>query len=252
MHGRCGGALAGNLRGAGEQAQQAQLQGLRPGAVAAHALEPGAESGQDMQVLDAAEGLHIGVPTVAGQAFAMGAVQVQARVGHVGHQRQRLEGFDAHAGVAIAHHGQGQARRLSFGLLAGGYQQPVGGIAGSDEILASGEAEVSEAGLHVRRAHAAVLGDAQGPEAQRRRWPEQAEGALVTGEEGQPRRGGELAAEHRQFEGRDLAQAIEQGTVPVVQGLAGRQAGCGFEQALPGHGGLLGGCHTSIMGPSRW
>ncbi|MDT4817110.1 hypothetical protein FQZ97_501770 [compost metagenome] len=204
-----------------------------------------------MEVLDAAEGLHIGIPAVAGQALAMGAVEVQAGVGHVGHQRQRLEGFDAHAGVAVAHHGQGQARRLAVSLFAGRHQQPVGGIGGGDEILASGEAEAAEAGLHVRRAHAAVLGDAQGAQAQRRRWPEQAQGALVTGEEGQPRSGRELAAEHRQFEGRDLAQAVEQGAVPVVQGLAGSQAGCGFEQALPGHGGLLGGCHTSIMGPSR-
>ncbi|MCY1179108.1 hypothetical protein D9M73_194890 [compost metagenome] len=160
---------------------------------------------------------------------------MQACMGDVGHQRQRLERLDAHARGAVAHHGQGQARRFAVSLFAGRHQQPVGGLPGGDEVLAASEAEAVQAGLQVRRAHAAVLGHAQRAQALRRRRPEQAQGALVAGEERQPGRGGQRAAEHCQFEGRHLAQAIQEGTVPVVQRLAGGQAGCGFEQALPGH-----------------
>ncbi len=89
-----------------------------------------------------------------------------------------------------------------------------------------------QAGLQVRRAHAALLGHAQRAETFRRRRPERAQGRLVAGEEGQARTRGQSSAEHRPLQGAKTVGARQGGGVPVFQGAFGGQAVERAEQAF--------------------
>ncbi|MNR27386.1 hypothetical protein D3C85_1446580 [compost metagenome] len=97
----------------------------------------------------------------------------------VRHQRDRRQFFHPHTRLIAIDHRQAQAWIGARLLAARRHQQPVGGIAGGDEILASAQAQIAQSGLHVGRAQAALFGGAQRAQAQWRARPEHAQGRLI-------------------------------------------------------------------------
>ncbi len=227
-----------DLGAAAEDAGQAQQQRRGPAAFMADPIEPADQRRQHMDILQQAERPDVVVPTIAGQALAMGTVEQQAGMRHIRHQRQRRQRLQARPRGAGQDHRHRQSRRLPRCLVAGGHQPPGGAVASGDEILLSMQDQPLQAGLQIRRAHAALLGHAQRAETFRRRRPERAQGRLVAGEEGQARTRRQSSAEHRPLQGAKTVGARQGGGVPVFQGAFGGQAVERAEQALPGHGGL--------------
>ncbi|MOA02945.1 hypothetical protein D3C78_1224220 [compost metagenome] len=128
----------------------------------------------------------------------------------VRHQGNGGQFFQGDAGLTRIGHCQVQPWRFTGRFAASGNQQPLGGIARGDEILASAQAQVVEAGLHVRRAQAALFGGTQGTEALRRAGPQHPQRRLVPHQERQARRGHQACPGHGQFERRHRPQALQQ------------------------------------------
>ncbi|MNP40690.1 hypothetical protein D3C76_1343450 [compost metagenome] len=164
----------------------------------------------------------------------------------VRHQRDRRQFFHPHARLIGVDHRQTQARSLAGLFAAGSNQQPVGGIACGDEILATTQAQIVQARLHVSHPQAALLGRAQRAKAQRCTWPKHAQRCLIAHQERQPRRRHHPCADHGQFKRGDVAQLLQQRGEPLAQIRVGGQASVAVQQGLPGHKRLLKGCHTSI------
>ena len=152
--------LAADFRAPGQQRQQAQLQGLRPITVLADAVKPRRHGAQHIDVFQGSERFDVGVPTVPGQQLAQSVVQKHPAMADVRHQRDRRQFFHSHARFIGIHHRQAQTRIVAGGLTARSDQQPVGGIASGDKVLAPAQAQIVQTGLHVRHSQAALLSGA--------------------------------------------------------------------------------------------
>ncbi|MNV22340.1 hypothetical protein D3C71_1133070 [compost metagenome] len=165
MPGRMTRCLSADFRATGQQREQAQLQRLRPGAVIADAIQPGAHGTQHIDVFKSAERFDVGIPAIPREQLTQRVIEKQAAMADVRHQRNWRQLFHPHPRFIGINHRQTQTRIFARLFTARGHQQPVGGIAGGDEILAPAQAQTAEPGLHVRRAQAALLGRTQGAEA---------------------------------------------------------------------------------------
>ncbi|CAI8857922.1 hypothetical protein EMIT047CA2_20360 [Pseudomonas soli] len=134
-----------------------------------------------------------------------------------------------------------QARRLTRSFVARRHQQPFSIQPGGDEVLVAGQAQAVQAGVHVRRAHAAPLGGTQRTQAGRRAGPQHPQRRLVAEQERQPGRGHGTPAQDRQLERRHRAQALEHRRIGFTEGRRQRVAQGVVESLQPGHRKLLSG-----------
>ena len=144
-----------------------------------------------VEILQAAERLAVLGPAITRQPFAMCLLQAQTGMRDIRQQRHTRQALQHHARRTGIQHRQGNTRRGTGRLFACCDQQPVGRLGGRDEVLVAGQDQAVEAGLHIRRAHATLLGHTQRAQAGRCRRPQGTQRRLVAGQERTSRRAGQ-------------------------------------------------------------